>query len=189
MGRYRDARRSEDFTALVVRYSDELSRYLARYLGDLALAEDVLQDTFLRVHRKCDLYRDGLPARPWLYAIAIHCAVDALRRSRKLPTIRIDGPCAAAVEEVDPGSLLELLASAAPGPLEELQGRERQEWVRESVARLSEPLRQVLLLAYYQGLSYAEIVGLLGIPLGTVKSRLHGAIAQLREMAERAKRS
>jgi len=180
LGRYRDARGPEDFAEIVRRHSGELGRYLTRYLGDAALAEDVLQETFLRVHTRCGLYRDGRPARPWLYAVALHQAVDTLRRSKQLPTVHIDPSLADR-----PELLVEMLASDDPGPLEELQERERQRWVRESLARLPEPQRQVLVLAYYQRLTYAEIVGLLRIPLGTVKSRLHGAIAQLRLMAER----
>ena len=181
LGRYRDTRRPEDFAELFRRFCGELGRYLARYLGDPVLAEDVLQDTFLQVHAKCGLYRDGWPARPWLYAVALHRAVDALRRSRRLPTVRLDPPHATD----ESGSLVELLASAEPGPLAELQEKERQRWVRESVARLTEPLRQVLVLTYYQGLTYAEIAVLLGVPLGTVKSRLHCAIVRLRAMSER----
>ncbi len=185
LGRYRDERRPEDFVELVRRHSGELGRYLTRYLGDAALAEDVLQDTFLQVHVKCGLYRIGWPARPWLYTVALHRAVDALRRSRRLPTTRLDPS-----HEADgPESLVELLARDEPGPLEELQERERQQWVRESLARLPEPLRQTLELVYYRGLSYAEIAGLLGVPPGTVKSRLHGAIARLRAMAERYDRA
>lgn len=188
LGRYRDARRPEDFAELYRRYSGELGRYLARYLGDAALAEDVLQDTFLQIHAKCGLYRDGWPARPWLYAVAIHRAVDALRRSRRLPAIRLDAPHEAAGDD-EPVSLLDALAGDGPGPLEELQEQERQRWVRESVARLPEPMRQVLVLAYCRELPYSEIAELLGVPLGTVKSRLHGAISRLRAMAERHDRA
>jgi RNA polymerase sigma-70 factor (ECF subfamily) len=184
LGRYRDAGRPEDFAELLRRYSGELSGFLARYLGDATLAEDVLQDTFLQVHTKCDLYQDGWPARPWLYAVATHRAVDALRRARRLPRLRLDPTHA----EDEPGSLVERLADDESGPLEELQERERQEWVRESVARLPELLRQALVLTYYQGLSYAEVADLLAVPLGTVKSRLHGAIARMRAMAERSGR-
>jgi RNA polymerase sigma-70 factor (ECF subfamily) len=188
LARYRDLRRPEDFAELYRRYAPELGRYLARYLGDATLAEDALQDAFLQVHLKCGLYRDGWPARPWLYAVAIHRAVDALRRSRRLPAIRLDDPRPEA-GSVELGSLLGLLSGDDPGPLETLQDRERQRWVRESVAGLPEPLRQVLVLAYDRELSYHEIAALLGIPLGTVKSRLHGAIARLREMAARYDRA
>ena len=78
--------------------------------------------------------------------------------------------------------------SDEPGPLAELQGEERREWVRESVARLPETLRQTLILAYHQGLNYREIAEILKIPVGTVKSRLHAALAKLQQMAKVAPR-
>jgi RNA polymerase sigma-70 factor (ECF subfamily) len=184
LGRYRDFREPSDFAELVRRYSRELGRYLARYLGDETLAEDVLQETFLRVHAKCGLYRDGWPARPWLYAVAMHRAIDALRQCRHPAASRPGYPHRDA-EPVEASRLVELLADDEPGPLAKLQERERQAWVRNSVARLPEPLRQALELAHYEGLSYAEIALRLGVPLGTVKSRLHGAIARLRAMAGR----
>src|SRR3954453_22007366 len=77
---YRESGQTRDFDALVHRYQNELYRYLARYLGDQALAEDVFQNTFLQVHLKRGMYEDGRPVRPWLYAIATHQAVDALRK-------------------------------------------------------------------------------------------------------------
>jgi RNA polymerase sigma-70 factor (ECF subfamily) len=186
--RYRDSGRAEDFTELVHRYSGELGRYLARYLGDRAMAEDVVQDTFLQVHSKCGLFRNGWQAKPWLYALAIHRAVDTLRRTRRLRLIQSNHPLTD-LRADEAGSLLELLASPKPGPLEELQERDRQQWVRDSVSRLPEALRQVLVLAYDQDLSYSEIAGLLEIPLGTVKSRLHTAISRMRTMAERYDKS
>ncbi|MHC5537518.1 RNA polymerase sigma factor [Singulisphaera rosea] len=184
LSRYRDAHRAGDLDELFRRYSGELSHYFARYLGDSAMAEDVLQDTFLQVHTKCHLYRDGWPARPWLYSIAMHRAVDALRRARRMPRIRFDQPVAAD----DPTTLGELVASDDLGPLEELQRQERQEWVRGALSRLAEPHRQVLVLSYYQGLSYAEVAELMDIHLGTVKSRLHTAISRMRTMAEQSRR-
>jgi RNA polymerase sigma-70 factor (ECF subfamily) len=172
----------------VRRFSGELGHYLARYLGDPVLAEDVLQDTFLRVHAKCGLYQDGWPARAWLYAVAMHRAIDVTRQSRRSREARLGRSCADA-EPVELRSLVELLARAEPGPLDELADQERQLWVRQSVAQLPEPLRHALVLVYYQGLSYAQVAGLLGLPLGTVKSRLHGAIARLRTMADRYERA
>jgi RNA polymerase sigma-70 factor (ECF subfamily) len=188
LGRYRDARRPADFTELMRRFSGELGRYLTRYLGDPVLAEDVLQDTFLRVHARCDLYQDGWPARSWLYAVAVHRAIDVERRSRRLRAIRHGRSCADA-EPVELRPLVELLASDEPGPLAELQEQERQLWVRQSVAQLPESLRHALVLVYYQGLSYAQVAGLLGLPLGTVKSRLHSALERLRAMADRYERA
>lgn len=187
LARYRDDRHPEDLAELFRRHAAGLGRYLTRYLGDATLAEDVLQDTFLRVHAKAGLYRDGWPVRPWLYAVAVHQAVDALRRSRRHSTVGA-GWAPSRDEAVDATRLIENLAGDDPGPLDALQERERQCWVRESMGRLPEPLRQVLALAYDRDLSYAEIAGLLGIPIGTVKSRLHAAVARLRAMADRLKR-
>lgn len=188
LARYRDERCPKDFAELHRRYAEKLGRYLSRYIGDPVLAEDVLQDTFLQVHAKCGLYHDGWPARAWLYSVAIHQAIDAGRRSRRFTAIRLD-PGHGDDRSVERGSLVELLAGAGPGPLEELQEQERQCWVRDSVQRLPGGLRQVLVLAYDQDLTYAEIAELLDIPVGTVKSRLHNAIARLREMAERHDRA
>src|SRR5438874_2879239 len=90
LSRYRNEGRTEDFDRLVHRYERELYRYLARYLGDAALADDVFQNTFLQVHLKRGLYEDGRPVRPWLYAIATHQAIDALRKLGRHPTISLD---------------------------------------------------------------------------------------------------
>jgi RNA polymerase sigma-70 factor (ECF subfamily) len=185
LSRYRDMGRTEDFEALVHRYERELFRYLARYLGDPSLADDVFQNTFLQVHLKRGLYENGRPVRPWLYAIATHQAIDAMRKAGRHPTISLDHQTEK--KGTDASSLLEMLVGDVPGPLAELQSEERREWIRSSVARLPETLRQTLILAYYQDLKYREIAEILKIPVGTVKSRLHAALAKLQEMARTAR--
>lgn len=186
LSRYRDSGRAEDFDSLVHRYENELFRYLVRYTGDRALAEDVFQNTFLQVHLKRALYENGRPVRPWLYSIATHQAVDALRKAGRHPTVSLDQRTSTG--DTDAGSLVDLLVSDAEGPLAELQDEERRQWVRESVAQLPEVLRQTLLLAYHQDLKYREIAEILKIPVGTVKSRLHAALAKLQQMARTAGR-
>lgn len=187
IARYRDVKSIEDFNELVRRYHRDLYRYLARYLGDPTLADDVLQNTFLQVHAKCHLFREGRPARPWLYAIATHQAIDALREAGRRTTISLDRAVSPG-EELAPGTLVEMLVGNELGPHEGLEQDERQQWVRDSVARLPESLRQVLILAYYQNLRYQEIAEVLGIPLGTVKSRLHIALVRLKAMTQAAHR-
>lgn len=184
MTRYRDRGRTEDFDALVHRYEQELYRYLARYLGDPTLAQDVFQNTFLQVHLKRELYENGRPVRPWLYSIATHQAVDALRKAGRHPTISLDQRGGGGASDADAGSLIDLLVGDEPGPLAELQSEERREWVRRSVEKLPETLRQTLLLAYHQDLKYREIAEILQIPVGTVKSRLHAALGKLQQMAQ-----
>ncbi|MGE5754448.1 MAG: sigma-70 family RNA polymerase sigma factor [Planctomycetaceae bacterium] len=182
LSRYREQGRADDCDELVRRFGGELYRYLVRYLGDPTLADDVLQNIFLQVHAKGGLYQAGQPVRPWLYAIATHQAVNALRRAGRQAAVSLDQR----LEAGEPGAWVDLLVGEGPSPLEELQEEERRQWVRDSVARLPELLHQTLILAYYQGLKYHEIAEVLGIPVGTVKSRLHSAIAKLRAMAREA---
>ena len=188
MNRYREERRAAYFNELVHRYEREVYRYLARYLGDPTTAEDVFQNTFLQVHLKRGLFENGRPFRPWLYAIATHQAVDALRKAGRHPTVSLDQRVSSARSESEAGNLIDLLVSSNGGPLSELEEAERQQWVRESIAKLPEALRQTLILAYHQDLKYREIADVLKIPVGTVKSRLHAALEKLEHMARTAKR-
>jgi RNA polymerase sigma-70 factor (ECF subfamily) len=188
MSRYRDIGLEAVYTELVHRYERELYRYLARYLGNPTLAEDVFQNTFLQIHLKRGLYEDGRPFRPWLYAIATHQAVDALRKAGRHPTVSLDQRVTPTQHESEAGSLLDLLVNEGVGPLAELQEQERQQWVRQSIERLPDTLRQTLILAYHQDLKYREIADLLKIPVGTVKSRLHAALSKLQDMARTANR-
>src|SRR5439155_6993738 len=168
------------FGLLLRRYERELFGYLRRYLGDSELAEDVFQNTFLQLYLKSGQYEQGRPVRPWLYTIATHQAIDALRRNNRHQALSLDQD----QKELPDGevrSLLELLETRGPGPVELAHGEERRERVRASVDRLPEFLRQVVILAYYQGLKYREIADILGIPVGTVKSRLHAALMKLQE--------
>lgn len=175
---------TEAFGALVRRYERGLYGYLRRYLGDASLAEDVFQNTFLQLYVKSGHYEAGRPVRPWLYTIATHQAIDALRRDSRHQAISLEQPRRA--EGAEPGegelrNLLELLESRGPNPIESASAQERREQVRASVEKLPDFLRQVLVLAYYQGLKYREIADILGIPVGTVKSRLHAALVKLQE--------
>ena len=182
LARYRDSAQPDDFNELVHRYERELYRYLARYLGNPALAEDVFQNTFLQVHLKRALYEDGRPVRPWLYSIATHQAVDALRKAGRHPTVSLDRRVSNSGEG-DSGALVDLLVGEGGAPLAAMQEQERRDWVTRSVDRLPETLKQTLMLAYHQDLKYREIAEILKIPVGTVKSRLHAALAKLQEMA------
>jgi RNA polymerase sigma-70 factor (ECF subfamily) len=173
--------KTEAFGLLVRRYERELYGYLRRYLGDPTLADDVFQNTFLQLYTKSSQYEAGRPVRPWLYTIATHQAIDALRRNGRHQAVSLDQQR----EELPDGevhSLLELLETRGPGPMEVLEANERRERVRAGVEQLPEFLRQVVLLAYYQGLKYREIADILEIPVGTVKSRLHAALVKLHEL-------
>ncbi len=171
---------SEAFGALVRRYEGELYGYLRRYLADGDLADDVFQNTFVQLYTKIHQYENGRPVRPWLYAIATNQAIDALRRQGRHQTVRLGGEGEDA-NDPDMPHLLTLLESRDSGPVEQLQTEERRQMIRATVDRLPDFLKQVVILAYYQGLKYKDIAGILGIPVGTVKSRLHTALCKLHE--------
>ncbi len=187
MCRYREDGHAAVFSELVRRYERELYRYLNRYLGDATLAEDVFQNTFLQVHLKRGLFEKGRPFRPWLYAIATHQAVDALRKAGRHPTISLDQRVGGRGDS-ETSNLVDLLVGDHDGPLSDMQDAERRQWVRDSIVRLPETLRQTLILAYHQDLKYREIAEILKIPVGTVKSRLHAALEKLHAMARSSER-
>jgi RNA polymerase sigma-70 factor (ECF subfamily) len=168
------------FGPLVRRYERELFGYLKRYLGDDDLADDVFQNTFLQVFVKIEQYEPGRPARPWLYAIATNQAIDALRKKNRRADRRADA-AVATDDDGEPRPLFELIPSADAGPPDHADRAEQRELVRAAVDRLPDLLRQVVLLAYFQGLKYRDIAETLDIPVGTVKSRLHAALTKLTE--------
>jgi RNA polymerase sigma-70 factor (ECF subfamily) len=169
------------FEELVHRYEQELYSYLRRYLNDATLAEDVFQATFLQLHLKADHFEEGRKVRPWLYTIATNQAIDAQRRNRRHKMVSLDRKGRQDAGRDDVGSLVDLLTSKEPSATANLEGEERRAWVRRAIEQLPDALREVVLLVYYQGLKYREAAEVLGIPVGTVKSRMHAAILKLNE--------
>jgi len=177
---YRGAGDRAAFEELVHRYETELYSYLRNYLGDAQMAEDAFQATFLQVHLKCDQFEAGRAVRPWLYTVATNQAIDAQRRNRRHRMVSLDRRRSMeGLDDEDGGSLMNLLDSNDADPAEQFTLTEESQAVREAVARLPEPLRRVVLLVYFQGLKYREAAEVLSLPVGTVKSRLHTAVARL----------
>lgn len=168
------------FGTLVRQFERELYGYLRRYLGDDDLADDVFQNTFVAVFRKIGQFEPGRAAKPWLYAIATNQAIDALRKRGRQGDRAADARTAPD-EDGEPRPLFELVPAATPGPAEVADRAEQAGRVRAAVDRLPDLLRQVVILAYFQGLKYKDIADALGIPVGTVKSRLHAATTKLTE--------
>lgn len=178
--RLRDGQR-EVFGVLVRRYQRELYGYLRRYLGDADLADDVFQATFLQVYVKIGQYEPGRAARPWLYTIATHQAIDAMRRVGRKAMVSLE-QATGETENGEVRSLIEMLESRDTGPVDHAESNERALMVRGTVDKLPDFLRSVVVLAYYQGLKYRDVAEILNVPVGTVKSRLHSALQKLQEM-------
>lgn len=171
------------FESLVHRYEHELFNYLRRYLGSAEMAEDVFQATFLQVHLKKEHFEEGRRFRPWLYTIATNQAIDAQRRNRRHRMVSLDHRTGG---EDDVGSLVEMLSGTVQTADDQFEAEEAREWVRSAVDDLPETLRSALVLVYHQGMKYKEAAEVLGIPVGTVKSRLHAALLKLNESWRRS---
>ena len=180
LSQYRAGGDRDAFEELVRRYERELFGYLRRYLGDADMADDVFQQTFLQVHLKCDQFDPARKVRPWLYTVATHQAIDFQRRNRRHRMASLDRRMGANHDH-EAGALLELLDSPESGPDANAEAAERREQLHQAVDELAEPVRQVVMLVYFQGLKYREAADVLDIPVGTVKSRLHAAIGKLNE--------
>ena len=158
---------------LVERYHGPLLSYLFRLTdGDRPLAEDLVQDTFLRVLQQ-RTYQPGRPFKPWLYAVATHLAHDHFRSPATRRTTRLDD---------DQETPMHGIHDASPGPEERAQMAEQGRAVAWAVQQLGGELRVTLLLRFDAGLSLREIAEALGVPLGTVKSRLSAGTHKLRSL-------
>ncbi|MCA9278689.1 MAG: sigma-70 family RNA polymerase sigma factor [Phycisphaeraceae bacterium] len=171
-----EAHRSGDRAAmrtLIERYHNDLYRFLYRLLGNSASAEDVFQDAFLQVHLSAETFDVTRRFKPWLYTIAANKARDLMRRRARRFALDLSAP----VGDDSGTTFVDLLAIETDPPDKALDDRERSNLVQEALNAMPVMLREILLLAYFQRLSYAQIAEDLEIPLGTVKSRLHSAVA------------
>jgi len=178
IARYRKTQDRAIYETLMRRYEREIFAYLRRYIGNAELAEDAFQGTFLQVHLKCGQFDQSRRFRPWLYAIATNQAIDIQRRNKRHKLVSLDRP-SGGQEDDRGGSWSEQLIGASRDPLAEAAREENGRWVHQAVESLGEPMQQVVELVYYRGLKYREAADVLGIPVGTVKSRLHSAISRL----------
>lgn len=167
------------FSALVARYTHPLFALFTRLLNDSQLAEDLCQDTFLRIYQRAEQYDPTRPFSTWLYTIATRLGIDALRRQKKAAALFTSlGDQSWGKEERKP--LGETLSGSGRDPGIELEKKEAERRVRKALATIPPEARLVLILRHYQELSYQEISAVLDCPVGTVKSRLHYAVQSLR---------
>lgn len=162
------------FEELFERYRAFVYRTALGLLGDPQAAEETLQDAFARTWQRRHLLRRDVSPRPWLHRVVLNLCYSRLAR-RPVALEPIDG-------------LAERLTDDAGEPVAASERAELQELVREGIAALPPKQRSVVVCYYLQGLSLAETAELLGLRLGTVKSRLHYALAALREWLEADRR-
>ena len=163
----------DDLTTLVERHHSPLLGYLYRMSGgDRALAEDLAQETFLRVLKSIGQYRHPRPFKAWLYAIATNIARDHYKRADVRRTTALTESDASGVDPIGAWE-------------DDLLAGEQSRRVIEAVQRLPDHQREAIVLRYVQMLSLADIAEALDVPIGTVKSRLSLGLKRLREVMER----
>jgi RNA polymerase sigma-70 factor (ECF subfamily) len=170
------------FAVLARRYQRELYHFLVRFTGDPSLAEDLFQETFLQVHLSIDTFDTSRRFRPWLFTVATNKARDYMRRTSHRSMLSLSAERTGSEEEGAGRALIDLLRDQAPQPTESAEQTETRQLVRQAVQSMPEHLREILLLAYFQQMSYKQIAQMLGVPLGTVKSRLHQAVATFAQL-------
>lgn len=158
---------------IVRRYERPIFNMIVRMVRDRALAEDLSQDTFLKAFSRLDRYDPAYRLSNWLFKIAHNTVIDHVRK-QKSAALPIDslsrGEDLSALEPGDP---------AARDPIETLAQAELARAVDSAMASLRPEYRQVVVLRYQEELSHEEIARITGLPVGTVKSHLHRARAQL----------
>ena len=160
----------EALDALLASVQEPLHRYVLSLVREPHLAEDALQETFVRVYRKLGWLREPELFRPWAYRIATREAFRQLKRERRW------------AEQVRDEDALQMVA--APPPREEF-AHELSARLRETVAGLSPASRAVVVLYYLHEMSLEETAAVLGVPLGTVKSRLAYGLGALRRQLKK----
>lgn len=170
----------EAFERVFDMFRGPLYSYLARMTGDRHLAEDLLQDVFLRMVEHLDRYEESGRFQAWLFRIAANRVRDwARRRSR---SERVGGTAEADDEQ---GTAVVDRAVDAP-PDAPLLASEQVRLLQQVLANLEADEREVLVLRHYSGLSFREIADIMSCPLGTVLARSHRALAKLRERMEQS---
>lgn len=163
------------FTLLVRRYQRELYHFLARFMGDRVAADDAFQETFLQVHQSADTFDPSRRFRPWLFTIAANKARDLMRSAARRSANPLQARMDASNEKS--GQFIDLMQAAGQLPGERMERGELQRLVQETITDMPAHLREILLLSYFHQFPYKQISHILNVPLGTVKSRLHAAVA------------
>lgn len=166
---------------LIELYQHRLLRYLLFLTGKRDVAEDLFQETWMRVLLRGAQYNGKARFDTWLFTIARNLVIDL---SRKRTMSSLDEMC-----ESEDGERPFEVAMSGPSPLEQFQSREDCAEVGEVLLKLDSAYREVLVLRFYEELSLEEIAGVTKAPLSTVKSRLYRGLAALKPEVERVRAS
>ena len=168
------------YRELIRRYERPVFSLIFRMVRDREIAEDLSQETFIKVLNAISTYRPEFKFSSWVFKIANNTAIDHLRR-RELDTLSLEGSPHAATPEAMEATALQLGTGVA-SPLDDVASRELGGEIEAAINRLRTEYRSCILLRHVEGRAYEEIADILGLPLGTVKTYIHRARNELRVM-------
>lgn len=168
------------FREILRRYERPVFSLLYRMVRDRELAEDLAQEAFVRAFNAIGTYSPRYKLSSWLFKIANNLAIDHLRK-RQLDTVSIDGAPTAVTESEVAQTRLEL-ESEDETPEEYAENRELGNQIEAAIGKLRPQYRTATVLRHVEGFSYEEIAGIMDLPLGTVKTYIHRARLELREL-------
>ncbi len=172
--------REDGYRELLRRYQRPVFSLIYRMVRDRELSEDLAQETFVKVLNALDSYRPEFKFSSWIFKIANNAAIDHLRR-RQLPTLSLEGnPGATTPGRIEATSLQ--LPDRSESPLDEVQARELGNAIEQAIGRLRPEYRSCIILRHIEGRPYEEIAEILDLPLGTVKTYIHRARSELKDM-------
>jgi RNA polymerase sigma-70 factor, ECF subfamily len=179
------ARDERAFNDLVRTYERRVFALALRMIGDRAEAEDLAQEVFVQVFKAIGTFRGESKLSTWIYRIAVNLSKNRTKYLRVRHTSEQD-EIGAIEERVQMDGVKPANVSRVERPDEMMAGRETEQVVRRAILELEASFRECLVLRDVEDLSYEEIGAITGLPEGTVKSRIHRARAQLKEIVERA---
>lgn len=167
------------YRELLGRYQRPLFSLIYRMVRDRELAEDLAQETFVKVFNHLDKYNPKFKFSSWIFKIGSNLAIDTLRK-RELPTVSLDGSRHATTDDEVAATRI-AVASEDENPEELLMARELGAEIEEAIGRLRPEYQTAVLLRHVEGRPYEEIAEIMEIPLGTVKTYIHRARNELKE--------
>jgi RNA polymerase sigma-70 factor (ECF subfamily) len=178
------ARDERAFNELVLTYGRRIGTLVFRMLGNRAEADDMTQEVFVQVFKSIDSFRGDAKLSTWMYRIAVNLCKNRAKYLRVRHTNQQDElePLA---DRLPLGDAHTANVAHIEQPDEAMAGREITKIVQDAMARIDPTFRECLVLRDVEELSYDEIVAITGLPVGTVKSRIWRARAQLKEIVER----
>ncbi len=183
---FRTTKEARYFKSLVGRYQNRVYNAAFRILNNTHEAEEVVQDTFIKLLQNIDKFRNDASFAAWLFKISHNLCIDALRGRQRKVALQVMSFDPQSISEDDTGdsalNVVSQIADTDPGPAQRIDNLEEQDTIARSLELLPETQRTVLVLHDIEGFSYQEISDIVGANIGTVRSRLHYGRLKMREL-------